>query len=41
LLATGGTADFLPPALASRLRREPHLTLVGLAESWRRARESR
>ena len=41
LLATGGTADFLPPALASRLRREPHLTLVGLAEAWRRARDSR
>jgi len=38
LLATGGTADFLPPALASRLRREPNLTLVGLAEAWRRAR---
>lgn len=36
LLATGGTADFLPPGLARRLRREPHLTLVGLAESWRR-----
>ena len=36
LLATGGTADFLPAELASRLRREPHLTLVGLAESWRR-----
>jgi len=40
LLVTGGTADFLPPGLASRLRREPHLTLVGLAESWRRAREA-
>lgn len=36
LLATGGTADFLPPALASRLRREPNLTLIGLAEAWRR-----
>lgn len=36
LLATGGTADFLPPSLASRLRREPNLTLVGLAEAWRR-----
>lgn len=41
LLATGGTADFLPTALASRLRREPNLTLVGLAESWRRSVESR
>jgi len=39
LLATGGTAGFLPPSLSARLRREPHLTLVGLAESWRRARE--
>jgi type III pantothenate kinase len=37
LLVTGGTADFLPPALAARLRREPNLTLLGLAESWRRA----
>ena len=37
LLATGGTADFLPAALAARLRREPDLTLVGLAEGYRRA----
>jgi type III pantothenate kinase len=36
LLATGGTADFLPPELSSRLRREPNLTLIGLAEAWRR-----
>jgi type III pantothenate kinase len=36
LLATGGTADFLPPELSRRLRREPNLTLVGLAEAWRR-----
>lgn len=38
LLATGGTADFLPATLASRLRREPNLTLIGLAEAWRRSR---
>jgi type III pantothenate kinase len=36
LLATGGTADFLPTELSRRLRREPNLTLIGLAESWRR-----
>ena len=36
LLATGGTADFLPPELAARLRRIPHLTLMGLEEGWRR-----
>jgi len=36
LLATGGTADFLPPELSRRLRREPNLTLIGLAEAWRR-----
>jgi len=39
LLATGGTTDFLPPALASRLQRQPHLTLIGLAEAYRRARQ--
>ncbi len=38
LLATGGTADFLPPALSARLRHIPHLTLIGLEEGWRRAR---
>ncbi len=38
LLATGGTADFLPPALSARLRRVPNLTLIGLEEAWRRAR---
>lgn len=37
LLVTGGTADFLPSELSARLRREPNLTLLGLAESWRRA----
>lgn len=36
LLATGGTADFLPPELAARLRHIPHLTLIGLEEAWRR-----
>jgi type III pantothenate kinase len=36
LLATGGTADFLPPELSRRLKREPNLTLIGLAEAWRR-----
>lgn len=36
LLATGGTADFLPASLANRLRRETNLTLIGLAEAWRR-----
>ena len=36
LLATGGTADFLPAALSRRLRHVPHLTLMGLEEGWRR-----
>lgn len=38
LLATGGTADFLPPSLSARLRHIPHLTLLGLEEGWRRSR---
>ena len=37
LLSTGGTVDFLPPTVSVRLRHEPHLTLVGLAEGWRRS----
>ena len=38
VLATGGAAPFLPAAWAGRIRHEPHLTLLGLAESFRRAR---
>lgn len=36
VLATGGAAPFLPAAWAGRIRHEPHLTLLGLAESFRR-----
>ena len=38
VLATGGAAPFLPSSWAGRIRHEPHLTLLGLAESFRRAR---
>ncbi len=36
VLATGGAAPFLPATWAARVRHEPHLTLLGLAESFRR-----
>ena len=36
VLATGGAAPFLPATWAGRIRHEPHLTLLGLAESFRR-----
>lgn len=38
VLATGGAAPFLPATWAGKVRHEPHLTLVGLAESFRRSR---
>ncbi len=34
---TGGAADFLPDAWRARVRHEPGLTLIGLAESFRRS----
>lgn len=36
VLATGGTAAFLPATWEKRIRWEPHITLHGLAESHRR-----
>lgn len=36
VLTTGGAAAFLPAAWAGRARHVPHLTLLGLAESFRR-----
>lgn len=38
VLTTGGAAPFLPTSWASRARHVPHLTLLGLAESFRRVR---
>lgn len=38
VFATGGAAPFLPATWAGRIRHEPHLTLLGLAESFRRTR---
>lgn len=38
VIATGGAAPFLPAGWAGRVRHEPHLTLIGLAESFRRSR---
>lgn len=38
VLATGGAAPFLPATWSGRVRHEPHLTLLGLAESFRRSR---
>ena len=38
VIATGGAAPFLPAGWAGRIRHEPHLTLLGLAESFRRSR---
>lgn len=37
IVATGGTAKFLPARIQSRLLQEPHLNLMGLYEGWRRA----
>lgn len=37
VIATGGTAVFLPASWATRIRWEPHITLLGLAESHRRS----
>jgi type III pantothenate kinase len=37
VIATGGTAAFLPASWAGKIRWEPHITLLGLAESYRRA----
>ena len=36
VIATGGTAAYLPASWAKRVRWEPHITLLGLAESHRR-----
>lgn len=36
VLATGGAAPFLPAGWTGRIRHVPHLTLLGLAESFRR-----
>ena len=38
VLTTGGAAPFLPAAWSARAQHVPHLTLIGLAESFRRAR---
>ncbi len=38
VIATGGTAAFLPASWAAKIRWEPHITLIGLAESHRRTR---
>lgn len=38
VLTTGGAAPFLPACWSARARHEPHLTLLGLAESFRRTR---
>ena len=37
VLVTGGAAVYLPATWRDRVRHEPHLTLLGLAESHRRA----
>lgn len=36
VIATGGTAAFLPASWAGKIRWEPHITLLGLAESYHR-----
>lgn len=36
VIFTGGAADFLPDSWRARVRHEPGLTLIGLAESYRR-----
>lgn len=38
VLVTGGASVYLPAAWRARVRHEPHLTLLGLAESHRRSR---
>jgi type III pantothenate kinase len=38
VLVTGGASVYLPAAWRDRVRPEPHLTLLGLAESHRRSR---
>jgi type III pantothenate kinase len=38
VLVTGGAAVYLPASWRDRVRHEPHLTLLGLAESHRRSR---
>lgn len=38
VLVTGGAAVYLPSSWRDRVRHEPHLTLLGLAESHRRTR---
>ena len=37
VIVTGGAAVYLPASWRARVRHEPHLTLLGLAESHRRA----
>ena len=39
VVATGGAAPFLPASWAGPIRHEPHLTLLGLAESFQRSRQ--
>ncbi|MFN5806049.1 MAG: type III pantothenate kinase [Opitutia bacterium] len=38
VIFTGGASDFLPDSWRARVRHEPGLTLLGLAESYRRSR---
>ncbi|MGA0133764.1 MAG: type III pantothenate kinase [Opitutales bacterium] len=38
VIFTGGASEFLPDSWRPRVRHEPDLTLIGLAESYRRAR---
>ena len=38
VIVTGGAAVYLPASWRERVRHEPHLTLLGLAESHRRSR---
>lgn len=39
VIATGGAAPFLPASWAGRIQYEPQLTLLGLAESFRRTHQ--
>jgi pantothenate kinase type III len=36
VIVTGGAAVYLPASWRDRVRHEPHLTLLGLAEAHRR-----
>jgi pantothenate kinase type III len=37
VIVTGGAAVYLPKTWQNRVKHEPHLTLIGLAEFYRRS----